>query len=327
MHRGGKYIASGTYGCTFNPHLKCINVSNKKNTVGKVFADNNEHDAEVDVMTQIQKDIDPLNKFTVPFYGSCGVHYYRQTDATTKCTHLHQTNPQQHQQLLYGYGGQSLSSKFAKAGSIKSFLNLLPKFLPLFDGLTVFNQYKIVHLDLKTDNILYNRSKLFLIDFGLMQRETDIYSSSNMRVLIHDYVWYPPEFKVYLFKKSGGFDKLFQRVSDNFQGSNKDIANAMTTVLKMNLKHDLEVFFKDDVPKKNYKTYASKIDVYALGILLLKLYLWSGFHKKTYKRPTPKTIVKERLTTLLKGMLHFDPRKRHTPQEALEQFRQLCVNL
>ncbi len=327
MHKGGKYLASGTYGCTFNPHLKCINTPNKKNTVGKVFDDNNEHDIELDVMNQIKKDIDPLNKFTVPFYGSCGVHYYRQSDEIDKCTHLDQNNPQQYQQLLYGYGGQSLLTTLTKGGSIKSFLNLLPKFIPLFEGLTVFNQYKIVHLDMKAANILYNRSKLYLIDFGIMQSEKDIYTSNNMRVLLHDYVWYPPEFKAYLFNKSGGFDKLFQRVSDNFQGSNKDIANAMTTVLKMNLKHDLEVFFKDNLPKKEYKKFASKIDVYALGMLLLKLYLWSGLHKKQYKRATPKIIIRERLVTLLKGMLHFDPRKRHSPQEALNQFRLLCAYL
>lgn len=324
MQRGGKYMASGIYGCTFNPHLKCIDVSNKKNTIGKVFSDQDEHDAELYVMQQIKKDIDPLNKFTVPFYGSCDVHYYRKTDGASTCTHLDQSNPRQHKQLLYAYGGKPLSAKLEKQGSIDKLLKVLPKFLPLLEGLVKFNKYGIVHLDLKTDNILIHKSNLYLIDFGIMQSEKDIFTNKNVRVLLHDCSWYPPEFKVFLFKKANGFDKLFKRVSDNFQGSNQDVAKGLTNTLKLNLKDDLEAFFNDDPPKKEFKKYASKVDVYSLGILLFKLYLWSGFHKKTYKRPTVKTTIKEKLVELLRGMVQFDPRKRLTTTEAHQQLVEIC---
>lgn len=325
MQRGGKYLASGKYGCAFNPHLKCIDVSNKKHTIGKVFSDTEEHDVELQVMNQIKKDIDPNDKFTVPFHGSCSVHYYRKTDGASTCTHLDQSNPRQHKQLLYGYGGQPLSLKLKKPGSITTFLNILPKFIPLFEGLVKFNQYKIVHLDLKMDNLLLMKSKLYLIDFGLMQSEKDVFVSSNARVLLHDCLWYPPEFKSFLFKKGNGFEKLFKRVTDNFHGSNQDVAKGLSTVLKMNVKDDLEAFFNDDLPKKQYKNLASKVDVYSLGMLLFKFYLWSGFHKKTYKRSTVKIIIREKFIDLIKGMVHFDPRKRFTPKVAQDNFLEICL--
>lgn len=324
MSQGGKYIASGIYGCTFNPHLKCIDVSNKKKTIGKVFSEQDDLDVELEIMKQIKKDIDPEDKFTVPFYGSCGVHYYRKTDNVSSCTHLSQDNPRQHRQILYGYGGKPLSTKLTKPSSITTLFTLLPKFLPLLQGLIKFNEYRIVHLDMKMDNVLLHKGKLYLIDFGVMQSEKDLFTNNNIRILLHDYVWYPPEFKTFLYKKSNGFDKLFKRVTDNFQGSNQDIARSLNTVLKLNAKDDLEAFFKDDLPKKEYKKFASKADVYSLGMLLFKLYLWSGFHKKTYKRRTVKTMVKDHLIELLKGMLNFDPRKRITAVVAYQRLLEIC---
>lgn len=324
MQQGGKYIASGVYGCTFYPHLKCKEISNKKHTIGKVFSEQDNHDVELQIMNQIKKDIDPMNKFTVPFHGSCHVHYYRQTDGASTCKHLDQANPHKHQQLLYEYGGKPLSSKLGQLGSIKKFVSILPSFIPLFEGLIKFNTYKIVHLDLKMDNLLLNKSKLYLIDFGMMQSERDIYVSQNIHTLLHDCLWYPPEFKAYLLKKSSGFETLFKRVTDNFQGSNQDVAKSLTTVLKADVRGDLYSFFKDDVPKKDYKKYASKIDVYSLGMLLFKLYLWSGFHKKTYKRRTVNLTIKEKTIELLKGMVHFDPRLRLTPTKAHDMFTEIC---
>ena len=324
MHNGGKYVASGVYGCTFYPHLKCIDVSNKKNTVGKVFSDENEYDVELDIMNQIKTDIDPTNKFTVPFHGPCNVHYYRKTDEVTTCSHLNQENPRLHKQLLYGYGGKSLSTKFTTTGTIKGLLSMLPQFIPLLEGLVKFNQYRIAHLDVKADNILMLKSKLYLIDFGMMLSERDIYAKSNIRVLLHDCSWYPPEFKVFLYKKANGFENLFKRVSDNFQGSNQVLAKSMTTVLKMRSKDDLERFFTDNIPKKEFKNYASKVDVYSLGIVIFKLYLWSGFHKKNYKRKTKNVVIREHLVEMIKGMICFNPQTRFSAQEALEKFKVIC---
>jgi serine/threonine protein kinase len=324
MYNGGKYIASGIYGCTFYPHLKCIDVSNKKNTVGKVFSDTNDYELELDIMKQIKKDIDPTNKFTVPFHESCGVHYYRKTDEASTCLHLDQENPRLHKQILYGYGGKALSNKLTTTGNIKGFLGMLPHFIPIFEGLVKFNQYKIVHLDIKTDNILMLKSKLFIIDFGMMQSEKEIYTKNNLRVLLHDCSWYPPEFKVFLYKNNNGFENLFKRVSDNFQGSSQIIAKSMATVLKMKSKDDLQRFFTDDVPKKDFKQYASKIDVYSIGIVIFKLYLWSGFHKKSYKRKTKNVVIREHLVDMIQNMICFDPRNRMTSQEALDKLKVVC---
>lgn len=319
----GKFIASGAYGCTFYPHLKCKDVPNKKNTIGKVFPDANDADEENKIMIAVKSKLDPNNEFTVPFHGTCKVHYLRQTDDATACPLINKDNVKSVDQLLYAYGGQALSKRLRTKGSIPGLLKLLPGFLPILAGLAKMNILQWVHFDVKPDNMLVLHDKLFLIDFGIVSFESDVYSNANAVRLISDYAWYPPEFKVFFFKKHNEFDRLYKRVMDNFQGSNAEVATAMVTVLKTNPIKDLESFFKDKVPKKEYTHLASKVDIYSLGIVLLKLYLWSGFHQKVYKRKTTNYVLRERLLALLSKMVQFDPRKRINANDAYSEFKAL----
>jgi serine/threonine protein kinase len=324
--RAGKFIASGSYGCTFYPHLKCKDTSNKKRTIGKVFPIKEDADEEDNIMKAIKSKLDPTNEFTVPYYGKCKVHYVRKTDEAASCGLISNDNVKGMEQLLYAYGGQSLGKKFKTKGTINALIKLLPAFLPIFEGLDRMNTLKWVHFDIKPDNMLFFHSKLYLIDFGIVSFESDVYSNVNAVRLISDYAWYPPEFKTYLFKKGNDFERLYKRVMDNFQGSSAELASAMITVLKINPMNDLRSFFKDNVAKKEYIKYASKVDVYSLGLILLKLYLWSGFHQKIYKTTTKKVEIRQKLISIIAAMICFDPRKRANVAQAKSEFEKL-VNL
>lgn len=317
----GKFVASGSYGCTFYPHLKCKDMSNKKNTIGKVFPEAEDADEEAKIMNAIKTKLDPKNDFTVPFHGRCKVHYIRKTDEAASCNLITKNNAKDAEQLLYAYGGQSLSKTFHKKGSINGLLKLLPAFVPIVEGLVKMNNLKWVHFDVKPDNMLLLHGKLYLIDFGIISVENDVYSNINANRLISDYAWYPPEFKVYFFKKNTEYERLYKRVMDNFQGSNAELAGAMMTVLKGNPMKELELFFKDSLPKKQYTNLSSKVDTYSLGLILLKLYLWSGFHQKIYKIKTRRFVVREKIIELIKGMTHFDPRQRLSATEVLVKLK------
>lgn len=323
QQRAGKFVASGTYGCTFYPHLKCQDLPNKKKTIGKVFASEEDVTEENNIMKSVKSKLDPTNEFTVPFYGKCKVHYIRETDEAGLCPVVKANNLRDTYQLLYAYAGQPLSKKLRKNGTINGFLKLLPAFVPIFEGLQKMNSLKWVHFDIKPDNMLLLRGKLYLIDFGIVTPETEVYRKNNINRLINDYTWYPPEFKAFFFKQNTDYDRLFKRVMDNFQGSNSEIATSLTTVLKANYRNDFHVFFNDNLPKKEYIKFASKVDVYSLGMILFKLYLWSGLQQKIYKGRTNKVEIRRMLLSLITKMIHFDPRKRATASEANDEFNKI----
>ena len=325
----GTYLGRGTAGCIFKPHLKCVKVSNKKNSVGKVFNDEEEYSNELD-MARIMQKIDSDNEFSIPMIASCdGLHYYRHNDEVSKCKLIDTKAPlTQYKQIIYKYGGKSLDnimSSDSRVGSIKNFCKMLLAFKPIINGIKKFNNRapspNVVHLDIKPQNIMSLSSKLYLIDYGLLSAHQEVYHSSRTHILATDYAWYPPEFKAYIFK--GDYDKLFKRINDNFVNVDPQIGKAITTILKMNPKKDFEAFYNSKISKKQYVDFANKIDVYSLGIVLLQLYVWSGYHRKQYTRPCKYHNVKLEVIELLKGMIQFDPRHRMSIEQVISKYNHI----
>jgi len=338
---GGKYLGRGTTGCIFKPHLKCITLSNQKNSIGKVFNDTDDYDNELQ-MARIMARIDPKGAFSIPFINNCeGVSYIRHNDEVSKCKLMNSqdTNAKlrDYNQIIYKYGGTSLLDLMTKpnsTGTISRFIKLFTRFEPILQGIKKFNNRRrdsnapnVVHFDIKPHNILSLRSKLYLIDFGLLSTHEEIYSKNTTHILASDYPWYPPEFKAYLFPPTADFNKLFNRVQDNFLKVEPYLATAVTSTLKMNPKQDLQAFYNAKVPKKDYIHYANKIDVYSLGIVLLQLYLWSGYHKRNYSRPSKYSVARDQIKELIKGMIAFDPRQRLSIEQVLQRHKSITQHL
>lgn len=332
---GGKYLGRGTAGCIFKPHLKCATVSNQKNSIGKVFNDEDEYNNELD-MARIMERIDSKHEFSIPIIASCdGIHYYRHNDEVSRCKLLSLNHPPSYyKQIIYKYGGQSLEeimSNGKRIGNITNFCKLFLAFKPILLGIQKFNNRdpspNIVHLDIKPHNIMLLRSKLYLIDYGLLSAHDEIYQANRTQILTSDYPWYPPEFKSYTFKNTGDYDKLFKRINDNFVNVDPVLGKAITTTLKMTPKKDFETFYNSKIPKKQYIEYAHKIDVYSLGVVLLQLYLWSNYHRKQYSRPSKYSRVKGLVIELLKGMIQFDPRHRMSIEQVITKYNEIEVLL
>jgi serine/threonine protein kinase len=217
-----------------------------------------------------------------------------------------------------------------RAGSITNFIKIFNLLEPILEGIQTFNNRhpspSIVHLDIKPQNILLLRSKLYLIDYGLLSAHDEVYANNRTHILSSDYPWYPPEFKAYAYPTKGGsYDKLFSRINDNFANIEPEIGQAIVTVLKMNPKKDFEAFYKQNTSKKRYIQFADKIDIYSLGIVLFQLYLWSGYHQRRYQRPalSKYATIRTEVIELIKGMIQFDPTRRLTITQALKQYRQI----
>jgi serine/threonine protein kinase len=321
--KGGKFLGSGTYGCVFYPHLKCKDVNNIKDGIGKVFPLSEDFEEELLVTKLIQKKSDPKNEFTIPILNSCNIHYVRDTDQFNKCTIIKQNTPiTDLKQIIYKNAGKSLQdvleNKTPLKGSPSTFLRIFQSLGPLIKGLTRFNEVQFVHCDIKPGNIMIKSNKINLIDFGITCYEEDVYTKERIAILTANYLWYPPEFKAFLYKNNNDFERLFKRVLDNYD---KYIIRAFYNILHMDIAKDFQAFFRADPPKKDYKTqYASKVDVFSLGIVILELLIWSEYNNQIYRNNSQKAIIRQMIISMIKSMVQFDPRRRASMLDVYSQY-------
>lgn len=325
-------IGEGNYGCVFRPSIKCKNKintptilkSNKK--VGKIFIDELEFNNEKKLHKIISK-IDPDNNFTIPLYDDCTNAIFKNSNGANKCNLINTKINENYYQLIYGYGGISLKELLKIPGSPEKFLILLSKFKPILNGLKKLHNAKYVHQDIKPPNILFDTHKLYLIDFGIMTHTNHIYTENNMYVLKYDYPYYPPEYKLYVYKNNT-FNTFYKKFLANFDfifsigGQHVDLLYYISK-LGINMQEDLQKLYKKRYDKSSYST--EKIDIYSLGIVLLQLFIWSGMFKLNYLNiKDQKDQFTLEIIDFIKGMLEFDINKRFDFNELISNYNRIC---
>ena len=198
---GGKFIASGSYGCAFKKPVKCKNEANTVNNgVGKVFGRPEFADSEKVIMSKIKK-IDPKFTWTLPLLHSCTVDKFKQSDDPDLCDHVVK-DIRSYPQLIFKDGGVDLQAIIRKTHQLtqdrkrKLFLSIFQSMVPVLHGLANLSDSNLIHLDLKPSNLLFDGKKLVVIDFGLLTNSTELYNKSKLSLLSYDYPYYPPEFKL-----------------------------------------------------------------------------------------------------------------------------------
>ncbi len=322
-------IGEGNYGCVFKPYITCKN-SNKnlnknlnrnanKNTpiqkVGKIFADNLEFNNEKEIAKVISK-IDPFNEFTTPLYEDCNVNTFKNSNSADDC-HLINTKIQgQYYQLIYKYGGISLKEILKIPGSRSKFFILLSKLRPVLVGLEKLYKLKYIHQDIKPPNILFDTKKIYLIDFGIMTPTNEIYTSDNMYVLRYNYPYYPPEYKLFVYK-TNTFNTFYKNFLENFDfifnigGQRADLLEKIKHILNIDIEKELYILYS----KRFSNIYATdKIDIYSLGIVLFELLIWAD-------------IKDQKIIDFVKGMIEFDYTKRYTFKELIKKYDEITPYL
>lgn len=333
--KGGKFVAMGAYGCVLTPAPRTVQCSEKLITVskiagaaaevGKLFINTFERDSEI-ANAKIIAKIDPLQKCFVYPTVACFTTpqlLARDPDAV-KCTIVNQ-NEALIPMLKMPYAGVSLLNYINNNRmTTRDFIRAM---IPTITGLKLIAANRIIHQDIKYNNIMYYKKQFKLIDFGLMVTCDTVLSPKN-DWLYADKWQYPPEYTFYVqYARLPQVDPRF--ILSEFLG-------ALKITMEKRDKSRIDeliipgLFSYGEYEKEFIKYYAAvlknkellqknthKVDTYSMGITLLYIL--------QFLEPDANPAVNAAYKEILKGMLRPDARKRSGPAKVLSQMTRLAA--
>ena len=176
-------LNQGGYGCVYHPAISCDNKKNneildddKTRYISKVQYNDKSSNNEI-YISKIIKNINNYNNFFAPIVSSCNVDVNRidkdLKDIYGETCGIYNKEKSKNKPFIM------LSIPFIEDGNFNknitaskkktAFINLIDSYKHILNALILLNHYNIVHYDLKSDNILFNKIKNqpIIIDFGL----------------------------------------------------------------------------------------------------------------------------------------------------------------
>ena len=170
---GGELINKGSYGCIYKPGLKCNSKENelKENEISKVQLVNKFSIKEMEISKKIiEKYKKDYQEHFSPILESCGdIEIKEVENEIKKCTVLEENKKFILNKMKYEGDkilGITLFENKSKEVSLRQYFYSL---IMVLDSIEKLNAIDIIHLDIKSNNIIYNNSKQrpIIIDFGL----------------------------------------------------------------------------------------------------------------------------------------------------------------
>lgn len=339
---GGDFFGEGTYGCTFSPPPQCSGqqtsiapLPKKKGQIlAKVFRDIDDLDEEWRFAKQIAK-IDPKQRVFIYSAARCATSSknVRKDRQASECSIVNQApdNATLHMALMKKGGVTIEEFALSKGGiSLKEFIFAV---LPIIDGIDMLIKNKIVHHDLKFNNILYDPKTRVtnIIDFGLMIPMTGAFNKRLNPYLFSNYWLHPPEYRIaqyaYEHYRSGPSTEECYAVARDaiatldvyFDNRTKETIKSGITQYTFQSEYEYEeafVHFMSSVFNRRkgkaaldyLAKYANKIDIYSLGIMMVFLSSYLKFRD---------TNERKEFMSVVKFFVHPDPRKRPSPKKAV----------
>uniref|UniRef100_A0A6C0KVN9 Protein kinase domain-containing protein n=1 Tax=viral metagenome TaxID=1070528 RepID=A0A6C0KVN9_9ZZZZ len=208
--RGGKYVFSGAYGCTYRPALKCMGqAAAEPGTISKLMS-TREAVREYSQKRILEK-VDPEFKFMLYPYKMCipeQISFNNEENNIDTCTiNLGRRNKNETKRvkrlseaqiLIYKDGGTDLAHIKPPPEDYAGFFH---GFVYLFTGLVKLGEANVIHFDIKPSNLVGLKQEngsylLRFIDFGLTKRVNDFNGGTRESLYLKNYSYWSFELKL-----------------------------------------------------------------------------------------------------------------------------------
>ena len=175
FEKAGNIVNSGSYGCVFHPSLKCENFKASNKYVSKLMAYKDaveEYQTSIALKRIFDIILPDYKKYIILSESICNITFIpkKDIDGFEKCflfeiLHIRkdEVNIKLKDLIILNqrYGGIEFTNfKGSVAKVLLSFIDIVKKCI------IILNSHSVYHLDLKSSNLLVNKNKLFMIDWG-----------------------------------------------------------------------------------------------------------------------------------------------------------------
>ena len=363
MNKTRVFISSGGFGDVYRPPIPCKDTKSHKfinqDYVGKLFESRGSGKEEFEIFTKF-KTVDPHNLFTIsPVFGcdivlsSKDLEYLKKSvKAIDKDLMDNRKERRQYSyQIILPFGGNSFYNFITMMRKI-DIMYLINPMLYLTYKIAQMNKNSWYHLDIKNENILFNKDKglLYLIDFGWMSKNLNdllpifVERGSQKKSKSLDYVYTPeiilaghwcngnifPEMSEYLVINSiipevgdsspRKMINFFRKYTRKWYTDDKDIKNILVTPFYQDLKAKCDDFKKSKKyqPVHNVlqnKEVLNKQETWSYGFVL---FCWLYIAYETVD-DTYRPLLDSFLDIICNKMVQYDVTKRITLDQAFNE--------
>jgi len=346
ISRGGALIGDGAFGCVYAPPLPCAKKQKSESptskTVTKVF--NDEHEMQTEwYMSKLIQMVDPAQQYFVYATDHCDVKTSDMARAQPKSrskqcdavdTMFQATVPS----LRMPYGGLPFHDWLVQTSKHKkpTAAQLTRILLPAFEGLKLFNRHKLVHQDMKANNILIDIvGKVRIIDFSFTVREDDLLDRNTNKKVMSSYWVLPVEYRIRKLVAKLANKAPLTNISASATDLHRFVANEdhllhrkfksadRESIVQVKKQFwaapEYEAHIKASLTRAASRTsslsawspYVGRVDVYSLGLILL----WASQYTSSYATQAPEWKA---FRELVRAMTCPDAKKRATITQALQ---------
>ncbi len=252
---GGKLVGQGAYGCGFFPGFRCASDKKRSKQFSK-FMEHNDAMQEYQEVQHIRK-VDPQLKYSVYPNKICNLHPddfdIANEEGLFDCPMIDQDLDIEQKKEMYElmskkgltkllqapYGGEELQKikdiiVYSKTDMKMDIIKILKELVNVFDALVLYQSKNLVHLDIKSDNIVC-KDECKYIDFGISSTINNILKP-NSEIYKKLYDWSK---RGYLLRYRP-FDMLF--IFDDIWSNINNISNTNSSQF---LKKEVDSYFKN----------------------------------------------------------------------------------
>lgn len=322
-------LGEGSFGCVVRPAATCKSkkrsIQEGDDTVSKLFTDKDEFNRELKAAKLVAKIDAKTDTILVPSKYCTTTLSNLTQDVVRSCEAINDISYMPGKtrvyQLLMPYGGTRLDH-YVKSHNIdkKTFVTMM---LPVFEGAHMFVRKKYCHQDIKSSNILVRPDgHALIIDYSLMKKLKEIYSSDNIRRLKHTYFSYPPEFKIIHGIKAGkSDDEIVEEVVKNISHYKKSYGDVILSLWGGRDAVKNIVLVMRQIPNLDVELskVADRIDVFSIGTVFVQL------EQYFEKAAGTSTVFNKLYSEVVRNMLALDPFKRISTSDLLGKIKILKV--